>query len=154
MAVTAKKKADTPAVQDPAVVEEQIQQEILTGIIDPDTRTYTMQKKITIGGEKRDGTFRFRYPTLGDMLRRGTLQARYLDGVSLESVDMATYNIAFCMSFLASVSVQLPPWFRYEAMESTDELRDMFEEVNAFVNSFRGNDAAASDVADREKSAR
>ena len=154
MAVTAKKKADTPAVQDPAVVEEQIQQEILTGIIDPDTRTYTMQKKITIGGEKRDGTFRFRYPTLLDRMRQGTIQARYLNGMNVQQVDIVTVNLAYTMAFLVSISEKLPAWFRFEEMESMDELQEMFREVDAFVNSFRGDDATASDAADREKSAR
>lgn len=135
-----KKTADSVQVQAPT--EEQTTLDVLTGIIDKDTRMYTMNKRITIHGDRKEGTFRFRYPTVRDRLQQGVAQSRLLGGISVASVDVATYNIAFTMSFLMAIAEQLPPWFTFEAMESVDELLEMFTEVNAFINSFRPDDAS------------
>lgn len=147
-------KKSAVSAEPKASAEEQAKVDILTGIVDRDTRTYTMQKTVTIGGQKREGTFKFRYPTLADRLRQGTMQARLVDGTSIDALDVVTFNLAFMMAYLSSVSVQLPPWFRFEDMESVDELQGMYAEVTAFVNSFRGNDAETADAAGGENTAR
>lgn len=149
----ATKKTTTIPEEKTAGTDDQLQAEILSGIIDPDTRTYTMQKDISIAGAKRTGTFRFRYPTIADRIRQGVLQSRFLGGVSVDSLDVVTYNIAYAMAFLASVSVQLPKWFKFEDMESVDELQEMFVEVNNFVDSFRRANESAAHAENSEISA-
>ena len=150
--MAAAKKNTSPAAE-PAQAEEQAKIDVLSGLVDRDARTYTMQKTVTMNGAGREGTFRFRYPTVADRLRQGVLQSRFLGGTRVETLDVSTYNIAFAMSFLASISMELPPWFKYEQMESVEELLEMFEEVNAFVESFRRTDAAASNAGDSEDAA-
>lgn len=150
--MAAAKKNPAPAAE-PASAEQQATIDILTGIIDPEARTYTMQKTISIDGQQREGTFRFRYPTIADRLRQGVLQSRFLGGTPVASLDSATYSIAFAMSLLASISVDLPAWFKFEQMESVDELMEMYGEVNEFVGSFRRADAAGADAAGGEVAA-
>lgn len=122
-----------------AKAEEQKKIEILTGIVDPEARTYTMQKMVTMNGEEKEGTFVFRYPTVADRLRQGVIQSRLLGGTPVESLDIVTYNVAYATAFLASVTMQKPSWFTYENMESIEELQSMFTEVDEFVRSFRSN---------------
>lgn len=152
--MAAKKTAGQTALEQAAVkTDEQLRNEILTGLIDKDARTYTMNRTVTYGGTAREGTFRFHYPTLSDRLRQGILQSQLLGGKAPELFDMVTYNIAYSMSFLMSLSSQTPAWFRFEDMESTEELMDMFQEVNEFINSFRKDDELASDAAGGENAA-
>lgn len=122
-----------------AAKTEQKQLDILTGILDKEARTYTMQKKVSVNGEEREGTFVFRYPTVADRLRQGIIQSKFLGGTPIESLDIVTYNVAYAMSFLASVTLQKPDWFAYEIMDSVEELQSMFTEVDEFVRSFRRN---------------
>lgn len=137
-----KKSADT---QDTA--QEQAKLDVLSGIVDKEARTYTMQKTVAINGERREGMFVYHYPTVSDRIRQGIMQSQFLQGVPVESLDVVTYNIAYAMAFLASVTTQVPEWFRYEQMDSIDELQEMFVEVNDFVESFRSAYAAGADAA-------
>lgn len=133
--------------------DAQAKSDILAGIVDKDSRTYTMQKTVSIAGERREGTFQFRYPTIADRLRQGVLQSKFLGGVPVASLDATTYNVAYAMAFLASVSIKLPNWFKYEEMESLDEMLDMYAEVNEFVDSFRRTNAADTDASDSKVTA-
>lgn len=138
---------------DQVSADDQAALDILTGIIDQDARTYTMQKTLTIFGGKREGTFRFHYPTIGDRVKQGLLQSQFLGGVSPQVVDVVTFNLTYSMAFLASICDQMPQWFRFELMESQEELGEMFREVNEFVESFRRDDDEAADAAGGEDAA-
>lgn len=106
-----------------------------------------MRKTVSVDGKEREGTFVFRYPTLGNRLDQGVIQTKYLRGTPIDSLDLVTYNIAYAMSFLASITVRKPSWFAYENMDDADELQEMFGEVNEFVRSFRTKTSADSDTA-------
>lgn len=127
--------------------ELQEKQEILTGIINKDSRKYTFTRKVSIGGQEKEGTFTFRYPTVGDRLRQGIAQSALLEGRPIVGLDVVTYNIAYSISYLRSTMDSAPAWFDFEQMDNTDELLEMFREVEAFADTFRTKDDKTADAA-------
>lgn len=125
------------------------QNEVLSGIIDNETKTYTFEKTLSInGGEKKSGRFVAKYMGVTARLKIGTLRAKLLDGAPAESLDNLTDDIAYMMAFLTVALVEKPSWFSFDVLDDFIELRDMFTEVDMFIASFRQNHGTNSNAGD------
>lgn len=134
--------------------QQRKQTEVLSGIIDNETKTYTFQKTMTInGGEKKDGTFKAKYMGVAARLRIGTLRAKFLDGAPAQSLDNLTDDIAYMMAYLTVALVEKPNWFSFEVLDEFPELRDLYREVYEFNQSFRRNDGTSADAGRGEDAA-
>ena len=129
------------------------QANILAGIIDNESKTYTFEKTISVGGQKKTGTFKAKYLGVAGRLRIGTIRAKLLDGAPAQSVDTLTDDIAYMIAYLTVALIKAPAWWSYDELDEVSDLRDMYMEVYNFTQSFRaqnelnsnaGNSAAAS----------
>lgn len=113
--------------------------EILAGVVDNESKTYTFQKTISMsGGEKKTGSFTAKYMSVADRLRVGTLRARLLEGAPEPSLDVLTSDIAYMMAYLSVSLVKTPSWWNYEDIDEIEDLKDMYLEVMKFLEFFRG----------------
>lgn len=129
------------------------QANILAGIIDNESKTYTFEKTISVGGQKKTGTFKAKYLGVAGRLRIGTIRAKLLDGAPAQSVDTLTDDIAYMIAYLTVALIKAPAWWSYDELDEVSDLRDMYMEVYNFTQSFRaqnefnsnaGNSSAAS----------
>ena len=111
--------------------------DILTGVIDPESKTYSFEKTISVQGEKLTGTFTAKYMGITARLRLGTLRAKLLDGAPNQSIDILTDDIAYMIAYLTVSLVKVPKWWNYDNLDDIEDLRAMYDEVNAFMRSFR-----------------
>ena len=111
--------------------------DILTGVIDKDSKTYSFEKTISVQGEKLTGTFTAKYMGITARLRLGTLRAKLLDGAPNQSVDILTDDIAYMIAYLTVSLTKVPKWWNYDNLDEIDDLRAMYDEVSAFMRSFR-----------------
>lgn len=111
--------------------------DILTGVIDPESKTYSFEKTISVQGEKLTGTFTAKYMGITARLRLGTLRAKLLDGAPSQSVDVLTDDIAYMIAYLTVALIKVPKWWNYDHLDEVEDLQAMYEEVNAFMRSFR-----------------
>ena len=111
--------------------------DILTGVIDKDSKTYSFEKTISVQGEKLTGTFTAKYMGITARLRLGTLRAKLLDGAPNQSVDILTDDIAYMIAYLTVSLIKVPKWWNYDNLDEIDDLRAMYDEVSAFMRSFR-----------------
>ena len=72
--------------------------DILAGIVDKDSKTYSFEKTISIGGETKTGAFTAKYMGIGARLRMGAIRAKLLDGAPNQSIDTVTDDIAFMIA--------------------------------------------------------
>ena len=127
--------------------EEQRKQQVLTGVIDNESKTYTFSKTVTInGGEKREGVFKAKYMGVVARLRIGTIRAKLLDGAPAQSVDQITDDIAYMIAYLTVTLVETPKWWSYDVLDEFTELREMYMEVYEFIQSFRYDDGTSTNV--------
>lgn len=127
--------------------QQRKQTEVLSGIIDNETKTYTFQKTLTIGGgQKKNGTFKAKYMGVAARLRIGTLRAKFLDGAPVQSLDNLTDDIAYMMAYLTVSLVEKPNWFSFDVMDEFTELKDLYLEVYNFIQSFRYDDGTSADA--------
>lgn len=113
------------------------QANILAGIIDNESKTCTFEKTISIGGQKKTGTFTAKYISVSGRLRIGTIRAKLLDGAPSQSVDTLTDDIAYMIAYLTVALVKVPTWWNYDEIDEVSELRDLYMEVYNFVQCFR-----------------
>ena len=125
---------------------EKDQNDILTGIIDNESKTYTFDKEISVGNKKQKGTFVAKYMGVAARLRIGVIRARLLEGAPQNSLDPIADDIAYMIAYLTVALVKTPAWFSYEEMDEIGELRGLYQEVNEFVKSFRGNDGTSTNA--------
>ena len=118
--------------------KEETKQEILTGVVDNETKTYTFQKTISILGEKKTGTFKAKYLGVSARLRIGTIRAKLLEGAPQESLDVLTDDLAYMIAYLTVALTQVPSWWDYDCIDEIGELREVYLEVYEFMQSFRG----------------
>ena len=127
--------------------ENQRKQEVLTGVIDNESKTYTFNKTITmVDGTKREGTFTAKYLGVTARLRIGTIRAKLLEGAPSQSVDQLTDDIAYMIAYLTVALIKTPTWWSYDALDEFTELREMYMEVYEFMQSFRRNDGTSADA--------
>lgn len=123
------------------------QNEILSGIIDNESKTYTFEKTLSVnGGEKKSGKFVAKYMGVAARLKIGTIRAKLLDGAPSASLDNLTDDIAYIMAYLTVALVEKPSWFSFDAIDDFVELRGVFMEVDTFIGSFRQNHGTNTDA--------
>lgn len=125
--------------------EEQIN--VLTGIIDRESKTYTFEKKISInGGEKRTGTFTAKFMGVSARLRLGTIRAKLLDGAPSQSIDTLTDDIAYMIAYLTVSLKKTPVWWNYDNIDDIADLKAVYTEVYEFAQSFRAKNEESSNA--------
>lgn len=129
-----------------ALQEEKV--DILTGVIDQESKTYTFSAEVNIQGIKKKGTFKAKYLGVAARLRLGTIRAKLLDGAPAQSLDSLTDDIAYMIAYLTVALVETPSWWIYEELEEIEDLRKIYLEVYEFCKSFRTKDAKNSNAGD------
>lgn len=128
--------------------EQEQQVNILSGILNNETKTYTFEKTLSVGGQQKSGSFTAKYMGVGARLKLGSLRAKLLDGAPTQSLDVLTDDIAYMIAYLTVALTDTPSWFNYDDLDNISDLRGLYMEVYNFVNSFRGQNAKNSDVGD------
>ena len=123
----------------------------LAGVMDRESKTYSFEKTISMGGEEKTGAFTAKYMGIGARLRMGTIRAKLLDGAPIQSIDNVTDDIAFMIAYLQVTLVKMPQWFNYDQIDDYDDLRNLYEEVYNFHTAFReknenGENAGSSET--------
>lgn len=119
------------------MANDQDKMDVLAGIIDQDSKTYSFTRTLTVSGKKQTGTFTAKYMGITARLRLGTLRAKLLDGAPTQSIDPLTDDIAYMIAYLNVALIKFPPWWNYDNLDSIEELRDMYLEVYNFMRKFR-----------------
>lgn len=120
--------------------ENEIKEDILSGIIDDEKRTYTFEKTYEMYGKKLRGTFEAKYMSITDRMKIGVIRARLLDGITDRQLDPITSDISFMIAYLQVALIKAPKWWNYEQMSLEDDmnkLREVYKEVLQFNKSFR-----------------
>lgn len=120
--------------------------EVLTGIVDQESKTYSFQKTVSIGGEKKTGAFVAKYMGIGARLRMGSLRAKLLDGAPNESVDTLTDDIAYMIAYLTVTLTKRPNWFNFEDLDDFSDLRELYQEVYNFTQNFRAKNEQSTNA--------
>ena len=119
----------------------QIQEEMLSGLINTDKRTYTFNKTYEFFGQKLQGTFVAKYMSISDRLKLGVIRGKLLDGVNPASLDTLSDDIIYMIAYLKVSLVEQPKWWNYDFMTMEDDyekLREVYMEVYEFNKCFRG----------------
>lgn len=124
--------------------------EMLAGVIDRDSKTYSFEKTLTIGGEEKTGAFTAKYMGIGARLRMGAIRAKLLDGAPNQSVDTITDDIAFMIAYLQVTLIKVPNWFNFDAIDDYEDLRDLYMEVFNFMRAFRGKNEQNTNAGNSE----
>lgn len=132
------------------------QMEVLAGIVDNESKTYTFEKEISVEGEKKKGTFTVKYMGVAARLRLGTIRAKLLEGAPSQSVDPLTDDIAYMIAYLTVSLTKAPNWWNYDRIDDVSDLREVYMEAYKFMRSFRGQNeqgtnAGHSTAADSKK---
>ena len=121
-------------------------EEILTGIIDNESKTYTFNKTMSVQGERKTGTFKTKFLGVTARLRIGTIRAKLLEGAPQQSVDTLTDDLAFMIAYLTVSLIQVPSWWDYDKLDEISELREVYMEVYEFNQTFRNQNDESSNV--------
>lgn len=113
------------------------QSNILAGIIDNESKTYTFERTVSINGVKQKGSFTAKYLGVAARLRIGTIRAKLLEGAPTDSVDTLTDDIAYMIAYLTVGLTKFPSWWSYDALDDIADLRAMYMEVYNFNQMFR-----------------
>lgn len=128
--------------------KERKQNEILSGIVDNEAKTYTFESTVSVGNEKKTGTFTAKYLGVAARLRIGTIRAKLLDGAPAQSIDTLTDDIAYMIAYLEVSLIKTPTWWDFDKLDNISDLQDMYKEVYKFVESFRVKNGTSSNVGD------
>lgn len=128
------------------MANDQDKMDVLTGIIDQDSKTYSFTSTMTVNGKKQTGTFIAKYMGITARLRLGTIRAKLLDGAPTQSVDPLTDDIAYMIAYLNVALIKFPSWWNYDNLDSVEELRNMYLEVYNFMRKFREQNETSANV--------
>ena len=126
--------------------------EVLAGIVDSESKTYTFEKEVSVEGEKKKGTFTVKYMGVSARLRLGTIRARLLEGAPSQSVDPLTDDIAYMIAYLTVSLVKAPNWWNYDKIDDVNDLREVYMEAYKFMRSFRGQNEQSANAGDSSAS--
>lgn len=126
---------------------------VLLGIIDRESKTYSFEKTLQIGGESKTGTFTAKYMGIGARLRLGSIRAKLLDGAPNQSVDQMTDDIAYMIAYLTVTLTKKPNWFNFDELDEYSELRDLYMEVYNFMQNFRAQNEESANARDSKTAA-
>lgn len=122
------------------------QMEVLAGIVDNESKTYTFEKEVDVEGVKRKGTFTVKYMGVAARLRLGTIRAKLLEGAPSQSVDPLTDDIAYMIAYLTVSLVKAPNWWDYDKIDDVGDLRGVYMEAYKFMRSFRGQNEQSTNA--------
>lgn len=128
------------------MAKDQDKMDVLTGVIDTDSKTYSFNRTMTVSGKKQTGMFTAKYMGITARLRLGTIRAKLLDGAPTQSVDALTDDIAYMIAYLNVSLIKFPTWWNYDNLDSIEELRDMYLEVYNFMRKFREQNETSTNV--------
>ena len=128
------------------MAKDQDKLDVLTGIIDQNSKTYSFNRTMTLGGKKQTGTFVAKYLGITARLRLGVIRAKLLDGAPNQSVDTLTDDLAYMIAYLNVALIKFPPWGNYDNLDSIEELRDLYLEVYNFMTKFREQNETSTNV--------
>ena len=128
------------------MAKDQDKLDVLTGIIDQNSKTYSFNRTMTLGGKKQTGTFVAKYLGITARLRLGVIRAKLLDGAPNQSVDTLTDDLAYMIAYLNVALIKFPPWWNYDNLDSLEELRDLYLEVYNFMTKFREQNEASANA--------
>lgn len=111
--------------------------QILSGIVDNDSKTYTFEAEALVDGKREKGTFVAKYMGVAARLRIGTIRAKLLDGAPAASVDVLTDDIAYIIAYLQVALIKTPKWWNYDELEDFEDLKNIYQEVFNFIQNFR-----------------
>lgn len=130
--------------------KNQKEMEVLAGVIDRESKTYSFEKTVSVADESRTGAFTAKYMGIGARLRMGTIRAKLLDGAPNQSVDAVTDDIAFMIAYLTVTLTKTPQWFNFDNLDDYDDLRALYDEVYNFHTAFRGKDETGTNAPSSE----
>lgn len=128
------------------MAKDQDKLDVLTGIIDQNSKTYSFNRTMTISGKKQTGTFVAKYLGITARLRLGVIRAKLLDGAPNQSVDTLTDDLAYMIAYLNVALIKFPPWWNYDNLDSLEELRNLYLEVYNFMTKFREQNEASANA--------
>lgn len=123
---------------------------VLAGVMDRESKTYSFEKTVSMGGEEKTGAFTAKYMGIGARLRMGTIRAKLLDGAPNQSVDAMTDDVAYMIAYLTVAFIKTPKWFNYDELDEYDDLRELYDEVYNFQNAFRGKNEKGNNAISSE----
>lgn len=126
--------------------KEQQKHDILSGIIDNESKTYTFEQTVSVGNERKTGTFTAKYMGVAARLRIGTIRAKLLDGAPAQSIDTLTDDIAYMIAYLQVALIKTPNWWSYDMLDDIADLKNVYMEVYKFVQSFRAANESNTNV--------
>jgi len=139
MSVVAAVPAESPdsGVQDPA---EKKERDIVIVDVNGDGKTiqyttsFTMTWKDRETGKVQVGTFTAQRPNLGQLGQIEVLQAKLNGG---EKVTFQTNNLHMMIASLQIILIDYPKWWTPEDFFTADPLREVWDHVRSWVDSFR-----------------
>lgn len=111
--------------------------DIMNMYFDAEARTMTFDATLSVYGEKKTGKFTFKYPSITERIRVGTLRAQMLDGAEEKSLDNLTSDLTYIVAFLRVTAVKMPDWFDFSEIDDIIGIRKIFNEVQIWVSNFR-----------------
>ena len=104
---------------------------------DPEERTMSFNATLSVYGVEKTGRFTFKYPSITERIRIGTLRAQMLDGAEEKSLDSLTSDLTYIVAFLRITAVKVPDWFDFSDIDDVIGIRRIFNEVQVWVTNFR-----------------
>lgn len=104
------------------------------------SRQKEIEFKTTIQGKEVEGTFIVKFPSLRDRIAIEAKLSEILDGADLINIKTDAYLLAEGICYLERLIVKKPDWFNLEAIDDPGTIIDLYNEVLAFINSFRSKD--------------
>lgn len=90
------------------------------------------------------GRFTNKILSIGEKISVGTMRARLQMGVSLDAMDVETYNMLFRVTWLQQSLVEKPKWAEdLLALESEVLVAELFKKVDSHERYFRGEEPSA-----------
>lgn len=106
-------------------------------LMDASQREFEFTQKVNVNGVDKTGIFVARIPTISQRIQIGVLRARMLGGITSDSVDKFTDDLAFMVAYLQVTIKNYPSWWSIENMDDVTAIREMFNKVTDWVNSFQ-----------------
>lgn len=111
--------------------------DIMNMYFDPEERTMSFNATLSVYGVEKTGKFMFKYPSITERIRIGTLRAQMLNGAEEKSLDNLTSDLTYIVAFLRITAVKVPDWFDFSDIDDVIGIRRIFNEVQVWVTNFR-----------------
>lgn len=116
------------------------------------SRQKEIEFKTTIQGKEVEGTFVVKFPSLRDRIAIEAKLSEILDGADLINIKTDAYMLAEGICYIERLIIKKPDWFNLEAIDDPNTIIDLYNEVLAFINSFRKEDESDESKGDSGQS--